>query len=638
VDGEIHIGGTGVALNYWNDIEKTASSYFMHSELGRLYRTGDRGKWNENGYIEFVGRKDNQIKIRGYRVELNEIEKKLLSLQGVKQAIVNIMGSTDATKTLVAYIVPSFDVTDQSSIKNNELVQFKLAQHGDRVFNNIQKEYALFRTENNDLEIYAYKRKSYRNFIDRTLTFSDISTALKINKNEDNFSEDINLNFDILGEILSAFYGYQHSNELPKYCYPSAGNLYPVQLYIRINPGVIPDMEGGYYYYDRRSHKLILISPSEHHEESIQIYCIAKLSAIVPIYGDKSEDFYFIETGYIHALLNEVSRKHVMQWTMSLNEYSNINQHIKFDENDSRLLCSLSLASAKPIEKNQEQVDLYIYVKTGASKELAGGWYYHDNGELIAQSWPPLPAIEHVRNDTLLWRQSLFAVYIVSKHQHFSRESLIDSGYLSQILMSNLLNKSFGSCAIGEINSYHQPALNLLFNNRKIVHHFVVGAVDQSQMEDKNLSVLNKIDSFKRIIKRELSQQLPEYMLPTDMVIFEKFPLTANGKIDLKNLLLFSDSKNQIISHYVKPRNSLESEMCEIWSKILNVSAIGIKDNFFRMGGNSLLAMQVVSQINNKLNTKLQLKDIYEFGDIEHISDECVISESQYCERVGGQL
>ncbi|CAQ83429.1 MULTISPECIES: non-ribosomal peptide synthetase [Photorhabdus] len=78
--GDIYIGGAGVARKYWRDHENTTSSFFFHSELGcRLYRTGDRGRWNRSGYIEFLGREDYQVKLQGFRIEINEVETALKS-------------------------------------------------------------------------------------------------------------------------------------------------------------------------------------------------------------------------------------------------------------------------------------------------------------------------------------------------------------------------------------------------------------------------------------------------------------------------------------------------------------------------------------------------------------------------------
>jgi surfactin family lipopeptide synthetase A len=94
VQGEIYIGGRGLAREYLNDFEKTNASFINHPKLGRLYKTGDYGVFHKEGYIEFLGRKDMQIKFKGYRVELGEIESCLLGYVGIGKVVV-FMRETD---------------------------------------------------------------------------------------------------------------------------------------------------------------------------------------------------------------------------------------------------------------------------------------------------------------------------------------------------------------------------------------------------------------------------------------------------------------------------------------------------------------------------------------------------------------
>ncbi|WP_020480256.1 hybrid non-ribosomal peptide synthetase/type I polyketide synthase [Nocardiopsis kunsanensis] len=104
VPGEIHIGGAGVALNYWRAPEITAERYVDHPELGRLYRTGDLGCWRREGYIEFLGRVDFQVKLNGYRVELGEIESALVRHPRISQAVA-VVHDTESAQSLVGYYV-----------------------------------------------------------------------------------------------------------------------------------------------------------------------------------------------------------------------------------------------------------------------------------------------------------------------------------------------------------------------------------------------------------------------------------------------------------------------------------------------------------------------------------------------------
>ena len=85
--GEITIGGDGVAVGYFGDPDRTAAAFFTEPDHGeRAYRTGDRGRYLPNGEIEFLGRVDGQVKIRGHRIELGEIDAALRSQEQVDQA------------------------------------------------------------------------------------------------------------------------------------------------------------------------------------------------------------------------------------------------------------------------------------------------------------------------------------------------------------------------------------------------------------------------------------------------------------------------------------------------------------------------------------------------------------------------
>ncbi|GAA2104686.1 hypothetical protein GCM10009801_80490 [Streptomyces albiaxialis] len=122
VAGELYIGGAQVAAGYWRRPGLTAERFlpdpFSTEPGARLYRTGDRARHRADGELEFLGRYDNQIKLRGHRIELGEVESVLLGHPGVADCVVVVHGATGATPRLVAYIVPGSSYQDRKELRN----------------------------------------------------------------------------------------------------------------------------------------------------------------------------------------------------------------------------------------------------------------------------------------------------------------------------------------------------------------------------------------------------------------------------------------------------------------------------------------------------------------------------------------
>lgn len=121
VPGELYIGGMGVSMGYLNEPALTARSFIIHPVTGeRLYKTGDWGRYLPDGNLEFLGRDDFQVKISGFRVELEDIEAALGKHPAVRAVIVNAVGESKDKKRLVGYVV----VKDDQQASPEELTGF----------------------------------------------------------------------------------------------------------------------------------------------------------------------------------------------------------------------------------------------------------------------------------------------------------------------------------------------------------------------------------------------------------------------------------------------------------------------------------------------------------------------------------
>lgn len=109
VEGEIYVAGDGLAIGYYNDDERTRATFLEHPRFGRVYKSGDQGMIKRDGLLRILGRKDFQIKLRGYRIETNEIQVALLQYPAVQSAVVKAVG-TGSEQSLCAYLVTDGEV------------------------------------------------------------------------------------------------------------------------------------------------------------------------------------------------------------------------------------------------------------------------------------------------------------------------------------------------------------------------------------------------------------------------------------------------------------------------------------------------------------------------------------------------
>jgi amino acid adenylation domain-containing protein len=124
-----------------------------------------------------------------------------------------------------------------------------------------------------------------------------------------------------------------------------------------------------------------------------------------------------------------------------------------------------------------------------------------------------------------------------------------------------------------------------------------------------------------------LKEKLPDYMIPAAFVVMEKLPLTLNGKVDKKALPLPEDQRSQLDVDYVMPQTEVERLIASVWQEILQLSNVGIYDNFFEIGGNSLLLVQAYSKLQNLFGSQVSMVMLFRYPNIHALAEH--LSQSQ---------
>jgi epothilone synthetase B len=300
VPGDLFIGGAGLAQGYWRDAEKTAASFVRHPRSGlRLYRTGDLGRYLADANIEFLGREDLQVKIQGFRIELGEIETHLEQHPAVRAAVVVPMGEARASRRLVACVVARSAPAPDATMAEEAVAADAAGAP--------PPEIATRGEVGTQLKLPAAARGGQTSLL-----------ALALGSGAGISPE--GLAFDRLGRLLHCLRQVRlESFPLPKYRYPSAGSLYPVQTYLVVPGGRVAGLPAGVFYFHPRECRLVRLDdgaavPALAADAagclggaSFGIVLIAQRDAIRPVYGELATPFAQLEAGYMVQLLVEAA-------------------------------------------------------------------------------------------------------------------------------------------------------------------------------------------------------------------------------------------------------------------------------------------------------------------------------------------
>jgi len=123
-------------------------------------------------------------------------------------------------------------------------------------------------------------------------------------------------------------------------------------------------------------------------------------------------------------------------------------------------------------------------------------------------------------------------------------------------------------------------------------------------------------------LRQFLLQKLPEYMAPSTFLKLDAMPLLPNGKVDRRSLPVPGRARPELEDGFIAPNTPLEKELAEIWGEILRLEKVGISNNFFAIGGHSLMAMQLLSRLRTRLGVELPVRDFFAAPTIKSLAEK----------------
>lgn len=161
----------------------------------------------------------------------------------------------------------------------------------------------------------------------------------------------------------------------------------------------------------------------------------------------------------------------------------------------------------------------------------------------------------------------------------------------------------------------------VLLQHPNVENVVVVAREDNLRQQRLVAYIVEQQQNSPQTYKNYLRELLPDFMIPSEFVLLESLPLNPNGKVDRRALPAPDEqARLQSESNFILPRNTLELQLAEIWEEVLEVRPIGIKDNFFDIGGHSLLAIRLMSKIEQAFGRNLPLTSLFSGPTVEQLA------------------
>ncbi|MBW6409613.1 non-ribosomal peptide synthetase [Clostridium weizhouense] len=616
--GNLYIGGEGLALEYLGNKKLTEERFIIHPETKeRLYYTGDIGRYRSDGIIEFLGREDTQIKIHGHRIELSEIESVLQKHPLVSAAVTIVSGNNPSE-----YKLASFVQTKKLSCKN--------LNHEDDVMNNICFEAGEKSSQSIDRNLFT---KWIENANKTTL--SDIMKTLfnaGLFKDEEctHTLEEIKLALKVSTQYHQLIRRWLKALCVEKYLsYDETKAEYSL-LNTSIRNSDFEEYWKEWYKVEEKikyGNKLM----DYFKESSINLpkLLTGEVDSLELLFPKGSSDIAM--SAYRDNLINKCMNNVVKEAVLFIaDKYSKLNKNKTIRILEVGAGVGGTTSEIIPILNNYNVEYHFTDISTfflNKAHEAYGNypWVSYGLFDLNKEYWKQ--GLTASSWDIIICANVLHDAYDVPSALATLKELAVPDGELIVIdaideaysLLTSLEFKGgltgFTDSRKGKdqvffereewISMFSKAGLKVISSYPEKDDKLSLGGqgVFITRFEAENESV--SVEELKEFIENNL----PQYMVPGHIEVIPKLPLTNNGKINrniLKERIENMETFISVTGEEVK--NDLEARIASIWAEVLKRDKIWRNDNFYEIGGDSLLVAQVVAKMRDKLDEAMELE------------------------------
>ncbi|MEP6994757.1 MAG: amino acid adenylation domain-containing protein [Acidobacteriota bacterium] len=671
VAGQIHIGGAGLARGYWNRPDLTDAVFVSRVLIDkpvRLYATGDRARCHDDGTIEYLGRLDDQVKLRGYRIELGEVETVLRDHPGVRDAVAVIREDSPETSRLVAYVSPNLPdpgVATESRTgggspsdpaSRDSISQWRAVW---------DHAYAEPAGPNPAFDIAGWissysgepmPAEDMREWVDTTA-----QRILSLHpKNVLEIGCGTGLLLLRIAPHCAAYTGSDLSapvlRRLADVVRQSESDFPPVRLL----PQSAADFEEipagetdtvvlnsviqyfpGVEYLLRVLERAVERVPAG---GSLFIGDVRSLS-LLPAFHLSVELAKAPENLSVEELRRRVDRKVAQEEEMVLDPgfFLALPRHFPRIER----VEVLPKAGRRDNEMNRYRYDVILRVGPRRDSPIPSLWLdWRQEGltpdglrRILEEQQPEVLCLRDVPSSriakdlqALQWLQSDEPPRTVGElRARLERlpKTGADPGELwswSGSLSYEVHLRWSSAIAAGAFDAAFVRRSPADAAGTPFVFPDEPGAASGWQAHANNPLWGSVVRKLLPSLGAFLRARLPEYMVPSAIVVLDELPLTPNGKVNRGALPSPDRTSAAVDNALLPPRTPLETTLAQIWKDVLALDRVGIRDNFFDLGGHSLLATRLVSRIAESFNVRLPLRRVFEHPTVEGLS--LVIADS----------